>query len=439
LSVDSDFNDLQRKKGGVVQIRARVDAAAPPAAEGAAIADLNLITGQQGQVKPCEYNARQLIGAEPRFAGLHFDEFLYRVRFDQHDWTDFNDREVLLWLQATHRVPGFTLGQVRNAIMALAYERKRDSLLDFVNALPTWDRTPRIELAFHEAWGAPDNAVMRAASKNFFIALHARAVRPGAQVDTLWAFEGPQGMRKSAALRALGKQFHAEISAPIGTSDYLRELRGLWIAELSELDSLRGRDATTIKRLLSAPADRFVEKFEKHAVSYPRRAVAVASTNESEYWQDSTGARRLVPILIGEISIDLIEANRLQWFSEAKACFDAGETWWEFPAELAAAQEDRQQIDPWEDLLRGLMANGQRISRGFDDVTQQPMFDHVPWPEGWVSSAELMSVWLKLPVHQQGRATGGRLGHVMGRLGFEKHKHGKARERGWRRKAGTST
>ena len=76
----------------------------------------------------------------------------------------------------------------------------------------------------------------RAASRNFFVALIARAVHPGAKVDTLWTFEGPQGTFKSLALRALGRDFHAEITAPAGSVDFMRELRGIWIAELSELD-----------------------------------------------------------------------------------------------------------------------------------------------------------------------------------------------------------
>lgn len=397
---------------------------------------LDLILSDKSAIRPCEYNAKQLIGAEEQFSGLHFDEFLYRPRIGEMDWSDHHDREALLWIQKAHRVP-FTLSQVRNAAAALAYDRRKDSLLEFINVLPAWDGTPRIQLAFEEAWGAPATPLVRAASTNLFIALIARAVKPGSQVDTLWAFEGPQGSRKSASLRALGLQFHAEISASLGTTDYLRELRGLWLAELSELDSLRGREATTIKRLLSAPADRFVEKFEKHAVSYPRRAVALATTNEAQYWQDSTGARRLVPIPTGEIDVAMIEANREQWFAEALHQFRAGATWWEFPAAINAAQDERQQVDPWEDLLRGLMTHGRQASRGFDSITRQPVFENVSWPQGWIASAELMQDWLNLAPHQQGPSSGVRLGRVMRRLGYEPHKHGKSRERGWRPLAGT--
>jgi predicted P-loop ATPase len=255
------------------------------------------------------------------------------------------------------------------------------------------------------------------------VALIARAIKPGAQVDTVWCFEGPQGTFKSKSLRELGGPFHAEISAAIGTTDFQRELRGLWIAELSELDSLRGREASTVKRLLSAPADRFVQKYALHAESYPRRAVAVASTNEASYWEDPTGARRLIPIPCGEIRVDLIATNRLQWFAEARQLHAAGATWWEFPAAIVAAQEDRQQVDPWEDLLQDRIAHGRKV--GVDGMGRDP------WPDGWISTADIMRDWLGLDAHQQGKASGVRLGKVMRRLGYRPERHGKGRERGW--------
>ena len=372
----------------------------------------NLIRSDKGIIRACDHNAKELMAAAPQFSDLHFDDFLFRARIGDRDWSDHDDRDALCWLQSAHQVPGFTLGQTRTAVMALAYARRRDSLFEFVMGLPEWDRTPRIKMAFIDAWGAPDTPLTRAASRNLFIALHARAVKPGSQVDNLWVIEGPQGTLKSASLRALGGQWHAEISAQVGTSDFLRELRGIWTAELSELDSLRGREASTIKRLLSAPSDRFVEKYERHAVAYPRRAVALATTNEAAYWQDSTGARRLIPIRAGAIRLDLIETLRLQWFAEARHAYEAGLPWWEFPDSAAGEQEDRQVIDPWEDILRAAIAN-------------------VNWPQGWIASASILRDWLHLEPHQQGKASSTRLGHVMRRLGFVPHRFGKARERGW--------
>jgi hypothetical protein len=382
-----------------------------------------LIKSDKGVIRPCEHNARVLIGRAKKYDKLYYDEFLARPRIDGRDWTDADDLVLLCWLQSTHKVAGFNLGQARNGARAVAYARRRDSLREFLDDLPEWDGIDRIEAAFGDVWGAPDSALIRAASQNFFVALVARALHPGAQVDTLWTFEGPQGSYKSRSMRELGGTFHAEISAAIGTTDFQRELRGLWIAEMSELDSLRGREASTIKRLLSAPSDRFVQKYALHAEAYPRRAIAVATTNEAAYWQDATGARRLVPIPCGDIRIDVIADNRLQWFAEARHRHAEGATWWEFPPTIATAQEERQQVDPWEDLLRGFMEHGRTVGRDGQG--------RVDWPDGWVSSAEIMRDWLDLTPYQQGPVSSTRLGKVMRRLGFQPKRRGKGRERGW--------
>jgi len=384
------------------------------------IGDDQLIRSDAGAVRACEHNAAVLIMNASEYQELHYDEFLSRTRIGDRDWVDADDIEVLCWLQRTHRVAAFKLGQATTAVRAVAFTRKRDSLRDFIEALPEWDGVARIAAAFVTAWGAPDHALTRAASRNFFVALIARALRPGAKVDTMTVFEGPQGGNKSRGLKALGGGFHAEITAPLGTADFMRELMGVWIAELSELDSLRGRDAATVKRLLSAQEDRFVQKYALHAESYPRRAVAVATTNERHYWQDHTGARRLIPIACGRIDVEAIERERLQWFAEARVAFDAGATWWEFPESVAEEQDARQQVDPWEDALRSLMATGRR--RG-DQL--------LAWPQGWVSSAAILRDWLAVEPHQQQQASATRLGRVMRRLGYRPAQNSAKTARGW--------
>ena len=380
------------------------------------------ILDSKGVAKGCELNVKLFLDEDKRYEGLLYDEFRARTLYGTRDWSDHDDRELLVYIQESLHAPGFTLAHVRNGAQAFAFERRIDSLQLHLKSLPKWDGESRIGRAFIEAWGAPDTPLVRAASRNFFISMIARAVVPGAQVDTLWVLEGPQGKLKSRSLRELGGEFHAEISAPIGTNDFFRELRGVWIAELSELDSLRGREASTVKRLLSAVTDRYVEKYERHATAYPRRAIFTATTNEAAYWQDSTGARRLVPIRVGEIDLVQIKLQREQWLAEALRAYLDGASWWEFPASISVAQEDRQQIDPWEDLLRGAMERGR-----YDG----PNAVHVTWPLGFVSSAEIMAEWLRLHPHQQGAASGVRLGKCMRRLGFVPVRHGKARERGW--------
>src|SRR5262249_41090299 len=150
----------------------------------------------------------------------------------------------------------------------------------------------------------------------------------------IFVFEGPQGALKSTALEKLGGDFYAEISAPIGSADFAREIRAVLIAELGELSALRGREVQQIKQALSRRYDRYVEKYERNPREYPRRCVFVGTTNDETYWHDSTGARRLIPIRVGDIRLDLIANNRMQWFAEALADVRAGKHWHEWPSAI---------------------------------------------------------------------------------------------------------
>src|SRR5437588_6706635 len=72
-----------------------------------------LLKSNKGAILPCEYNAYTLIGAAQQYAGLCFDEFLSRLRIDGRDWHGADDLDCLRWLQSTHCVAKFTLGQAR--------------------------------------------------------------------------------------------------------------------------------------------------------------------------------------------------------------------------------------------------------------------------------------------------------------------------------------
>lgn len=307
----------------------------------------------KGKPIACEFNIAQLIAR-----GVCFDEFWRSIMWTNADgtrraWTDNDDRHELLRIQQKH-IPRATLAMVRTAVEAVANTHRTDALQEFIATLPTWDGTPRIEYALHEAFGTPDTPLMRAGSANLFRAMIARARKPGAKVDHLFVFEGEQGTLKSMALAVLGGDFHVEVTEPLGSANCVREIRCAWLAELTELKPLVGRDAETSKAFITRRVDPIVEKWEKRVTTYPRRCVFVGTTNESRYWDDPTGARRLIPIptgIAGPIRPDLIEANRLQWFAEALVDYDAGKTWWEFPAEIEHEREDRQRVDPWQEPI----------------------------------------------------------------------------------------
>jgi putative DNA primase/helicase len=66
----------------------------------------------------------------------------------------------------------------------------------------------------------------------------ARIFRPGAKADCCLILEGPQGIRKSTALRIVAGEYFTDELADLGSKDAAMQTRGVWIIELSELDNL---------------------------------------------------------------------------------------------------------------------------------------------------------------------------------------------------------
>lgn len=408
----------------IVDLSAKIaekSASQTPAPPG--VLDELILRDTKGVPRACEHNAAALIASSHAWDGLYHDAFRDRIMLGEQDWTDADDRYVLSWLQSNFNYR-FSPRMVHSAVMLIAERRQTDRLRSWLEALPKWDDVFRIEQAFHDGWGVEDSEFSRRASRNLFLAMVARALRPGVQVDNVWVFEGAQGIFKSRALRALGGEFHSEITAGVGTADFMRQLRGCWLAELSELDALRGREAATIKHVLSSPTDRFVQKYALHAQSYPRRCVLAATTNEHVYWEDSTGARRLIPVKCGHIDVDLIAENRVRWFAEALIWLETDAKWWDFSDAAPIEQEERFSVDPWEEQIKRFMAAGRTVRDNFGTTI-------LPWPQDWISTAELMSDWLTLPASQQGRMSGVRVSKVMRRLGFIPERRGTPQQRGW--------
>ena len=54
-----------------------------------------LILGNKNEILPCEQNAWLLIEGAPKYLGLHYDDFLSRMRIEGRDWVDADDLDCL--------------------------------------------------------------------------------------------------------------------------------------------------------------------------------------------------------------------------------------------------------------------------------------------------------------------------------------------------------
>jgi hypothetical protein len=286
-------------------------------------------------------------------------------------WTDVHTTR----LRAICERAGLSLAKdaVDSAIEAYAAEHAYNVLADFlVQCARQWDGNPRVDNLFATYFGADDTPATRAASRVFMLSLARRGLEPGAKVDTCPVLVGSQGIKKSSGLAALvGAAWFSDSPLPIGDKDAMQNLRGTWLWEFSENESLSRRERNAVKAFLSSSTDKFRASYGRHSIAVPRQTCFAASTNDPETLTDPTGNRRFLPVRVSAVDVAGIERDRVQLLGEA--AYRAGATneqWWTTADEeraLDTVRGEHEETDPWETPIARWLEN-QSLSFALDDV-----------------------------------------------------------------------
>jgi predicted P-loop ATPase len=199
----------------------------------------------------------------------------------------------------------------------------------------------------------------------------ARIMRPGVKADHMLILEGPQGAKKSTAIKVLtGETWFTDELAEIGSKDAAQQMRGIWIIEIAELDAISRAEVSRIKAFLTRTTDRYRPPYERYVVEVPRQCVFAGSVNPDTYLRDETGNRRFWPVRCGTINLDGLRRDRDQLWAEAVARYREGAIWWiDDPVLVAGAkaeQDARYQSDAWDARIdRWLVFERRRVNRGY--------------------------------------------------------------------------
>jgi predicted P-loop ATPase len=282
------------------------------------------------------------------------------------------------------------------AIKLIAKRNTVNCLADWLNDL-VWDGKRRLSIFMQRGFGTAPGKYYIRAGRNMLIAMVARALTPGCQVDQAVVLEGPQGSFKSSALRIIGGEHFAELTANPNSKDFEQQMLGVWLGEFAELSAMRRvEDISRIKQFVTCRVDHYRPSYGRGAQDFPRRTVLCGSTNEECWLHDPTGGRRFIPVEVGTIDLNWLRDNRDQLFAEAMALYKAGRKWWKFPEDEAREmQEARTPEDPWLSKIRDFL-------RGRSEVTEISwVLDHV----------------LSIPADRQTKAHLTRVGILLRRLG----------------------
>jgi len=327
-----------------------------------------LILNKDGTPKPLLANAITALRHAPQWQGvLAFNEFSELIEAVKPPpwrsgragvWSDDHDRRTADWLQ--HQGLYVSAEVAGQAVQTAAMETRFHPVRDYLNRL-SWDGIGRLDDWLTLYWGVEPSEYARAVGARWLISAVARIYRPGVKADQCLILEGPQGSKKSTALRVLTEPWFTDEISDLGTKDASLQTRGVWLIEMSELDAMRRSDLAKVKAFISRSTDRFRPPYGKRLIESPRQCVFAATTNQDTYLQDETGGRRFWPVRCGTIHIDQLKRDRDQLWAEAVERFNHGAVWWLDSLELNAAaaeqQADRYEGDPWEPIIREWIAS----------------------------------------------------------------------------------
>lgn len=345
------------------------------------------------QKKPCRPKANTLLDAvriiSEQWSGVvGFNAFRQRIEkrtappiagVQAGPWRDVDTAETMIWLQ---QQTGATFGRdlVDLAVMTVAHRNPFNPAQERLRALADqWDGTARLSI-----WLVEDlNATVTDGNRDYLAEIGAAWLKgtvacvlmPGCKRDDVLVLRGAQGWRKSTAAAAIGDAIHPEaFTDSIDLSNVAEakiQIRGIIIAELSELAGMARGEVESIKAFVAAKSDHFREKFGRHAGDFPRTVSFIGTTNDPNYLKDPTGNRRWWPVtLAGPIDVDRLHAILPHLIGEAARRVIDGEPWHVMAAKaleqaehVRAAHYDE---DPWTDkvlqLAEDLAARGDTLT-----------------------------------------------------------------------------
>lgn len=387
-----------------------------------------LISGEKGPY-PHLHNIYVVLTKHPAWQGvLAYDEFTGRVLKQKAppypggcagDWTDVDDLRLSIWL-AEHAKMRVSPEAAAAGVQAAADDHRFHPVRDYLESLK-WDGIPRLDGWLHSFLGVPASRYASIVGRKWLIAGVVRVYQPGTKADCVLILEGRQGAGKSTALKILGGDWFMDTPLLLGDKEAYVMIRGKWIVELGELDSFNKAESTTAKNFFSAPVDTYREAYGRRAQDVKRQCIFAGTTNQDHYLKDATGNRRYWPVRTGEmwpIALDDLRWARDQLWAEAVHRYKAGDAWWPSPDELPVieAEQDARMIvdESWEVVIAEWL-EGRATANKYPKHMEYGRINEC-------LTVDILSHAIGVELQKQGRPEQTRIGTIMNKLGWVKHR-----------------
>jgi putative DNA primase/helicase len=384
----------------------------------------SLIEGKSGFLG-CRDNVIYVLERHPLWVGaLGADRFARKIVFLRDtpigaragdEWTDEFESAMGQWLLENCEIRIDNLTRIAEAVSHVALRNAFHPVQNFLTGLE-WDGQPRLDIFAAGILGAENSEYSRLVGRWFLINMVRRILEPGCIMRSVPVLEGKQAIGKSTALRILGGKWFADTVLDLRSKDAFQSIQGVWVYEISELESFSRAEASAVKAFISSTEDNFRAPYERQNKKHKRQTIFAASTNSTEYLKDWTGNTRFWPLACNEIDLDALAGMREQLLAEACVYAKARERTYPDQAQQIGLfdmqQEQRTISHPWLDMVAEFLA--QSTASEF-------------------TVREVMADGLKIDMHkinpQGGEAQ--RVGQILAKLGWEKTRNSARASRQW--------
>lgn len=323
-----------------------------------------------GRVIKSAANVARIIGHDPELAGIRKNLFDGSVEGPKtppwptsgRSWSETQSAGLRMYLAENFDI--FHRDWTRDAVTVVAGENAFHPVQDYLEALPAWDGTERLDTLLVDTLGAADTAYTRAVTRKTLVAAVARVMKPGVKFDQILVLAGGQGIGKSTLCQRLANGWFTDGLTLTDMRDKTsaEKLRGHWIVEIAELAGMRRAEIEAVKGFISRQSDDYRPAYGTVVEHHLRQCVFIGTTNAAGFLQDATGNRRFWPVTVRgggdtppwDLDDDYIE----QVWAEALAAYRVGEPLYLTGAladDARAAQQDAMEADERVGLVQAYL------------------------------------------------------------------------------------
>lgn len=263
---------------------------------------------------------------------------------------------VRSYLERTYAGFKPSAARVDQVINDTSMARRRNLVRTWIEELPEWDGTPRVETSMPGVEPTPHS---RMVLRKALVGAIARIMDPGCKWDHVLVLTGKEGLYKTTWVEKMANGWSDTLGA-IDNKDTLLRMRSKWIMVAEEGHSLRKADNDAIKEFITRREDSYRTPYDRAPATYKRHNVIWMTTNDQTFLRRAEGNRRFLVLnvtrrfpakVLTDEYIEQVWAEALYLYNNGEALFLSDEEAQMASSEREAYTEEDAQLGDISEYL----------------------------------------------------------------------------------------